>query len=67
MNKLKFLISLTTDDNDYQQELANAAEQAARRFGVDIQIKTIPSFRASNCSMSSSRRDLVPMRSFLSQ
>jgi ribose transport system substrate-binding protein len=38
MNKLKFLISLTTDDNDYQQELANAAEQAARRFGVDIQI-----------------------------
>lgn len=38
MKQLKFLISLTTDDNDYQQEQASAAEQAARRFGVDIQI-----------------------------
>jgi ABC-type sugar transport system substrate-binding protein len=38
MKKLNFLISLTTGDNDYQQEQANAAEQAARRFGVDLQI-----------------------------
>lgn len=38
MKKLSFLLSLTTDDNDYQQEQANAAQQAARRFGVDLQI-----------------------------
>ncbi|HEX6503774.1 MAG TPA: substrate-binding domain-containing protein [Terriglobales bacterium] len=38
MKRLNFLISLTTDDNDYQQEQANAAEQAAQRFGVDIKI-----------------------------
>lgn len=38
MPKLKFLVSLTTNDNDYQAEQAAAAEQAARRFGVDIEI-----------------------------
>ena len=38
MKKLSFLLSLTTDDNDYQQEQANAAQQAARRFGVDLKI-----------------------------
>src|SRR5258707_4839571 len=38
MKKLKFLVSLTTDDNDYQTEQATAAEEAARRLGVDIQI-----------------------------
>ncbi len=38
MKKLSFLISLTTDDNDYQQEQAKAAEEAARRFGADIKI-----------------------------
>jgi ribose transport system substrate-binding protein len=38
MDKLKFLVSLTTNDNDYQQEQAHAAEEAARRTGVDIQI-----------------------------
>lgn len=38
MKRLNFLISLTTDDNDYQQEQANAAEQAAQRYGVDIKI-----------------------------
>lgn len=38
MRKLKFLVSLTTNDNDYQIEQATAAEQAARKSGVDVQI-----------------------------
>jgi ABC-type sugar transport system substrate-binding protein len=38
MKKLNFLISLTTKDNDYQQEQAAAAQEAARRLAVDIQI-----------------------------
>ena len=35
---MKFLVSLTTNDNDYQAEQAASAEQAARRFGVDVEI-----------------------------
>ncbi len=38
MKKLSFLISLTNDDNDYQQEQAAAAEKAARRLNVDVKI-----------------------------
>jgi len=38
MRKLKFLISLTTNDNDYQIEQARAAEQAARKLNVNLQI-----------------------------
>ena len=38
MRKTRFLISLCTDDNDYQREQASDAEQAARRLGVDIDI-----------------------------
>jgi len=38
MRKLKFLVSLTTSDNDYQLEQANAAEQAAKRFAVEVQV-----------------------------
>jgi ABC-type sugar transport system substrate-binding protein len=38
MKKLSFLVSLTNNDNDYQQEQAAAAETAARRLGVDLQI-----------------------------
>jgi ABC-type sugar transport system substrate-binding protein len=38
MKRLTFLVSLTNDDNDYQQEQAAAAEKAARRLGVDIKI-----------------------------
>jgi ribose transport system substrate-binding protein len=38
MKKLNFLLSLTNDDNDYQQEQAAAGEQAARRLGVDLKI-----------------------------
>ncbi len=38
MKKLRFLVSLTTDDNDYQIEQSESAEQAARKTGVDVQI-----------------------------
>src|ERR1700723_67122 len=38
MKKLSFLVSLTNDDNDYQQEQAAAADKAARRLGVDLKI-----------------------------
>lgn len=38
MRKLKFLLSLTTKDNDYQIEQAHAAEQAAKKFNTDLQI-----------------------------
>ena len=33
MKRLNFLVSLTNNDNDYQQEQAAAAEKAARRLG----------------------------------
>jgi|SRR5580704_4096394 ribose transport system substrate-binding protein len=38
MKRLSFLVSLTNNDNDYQQEQAAAAEKAARRVGVDVKI-----------------------------
>lgn len=38
MKRLKFLVSLTNNENDYQQEQASAAEKAARRWGVDVEI-----------------------------
>ena len=38
MKKLKFVVSLTTRDNDYQMEQAAAAEEAAQHFGADLQI-----------------------------
>jgi ribose transport system substrate-binding protein len=38
MKKLSFLVSLTNNDNDYQQEQATAAEKTARRLGVDVKI-----------------------------
>jgi len=38
MDKLRILVSLTTDDNDYQIEQAQSAEQTARKLGVEIQI-----------------------------
>lgn len=36
--KLHFVISLTTRDNDYQQEQAAAAMEAAARLGVEIEL-----------------------------
>src|SRR5271167_3580647 len=38
MSKLRFLVSLTTNDNDYQMEQAESAENAARRLNVELQI-----------------------------
>jgi ribose transport system substrate-binding protein len=38
MKKLSFLVSLTNDENDYQQEQQAAAEKAARRLGADLKI-----------------------------
>jgi len=38
MKKMHFILSLTNKDNDYQLEQAAAAEEAARRLGVELQI-----------------------------
>ena len=38
MKRLRFLLSLTNDDNDYQQEQAAAAQKAARQLGADVEI-----------------------------
>src|SRR5258708_36708842 len=38
MEKLRILVSLTTDDNDYQIEQAQSAQQMARKLGGEIQI-----------------------------
>src|SRR5579885_3890122 len=38
MKRLTFLVSLTNNDNDYQQEQAAAAQNAGRRLGVDVKI-----------------------------
>ncbi len=38
MAKPRFLVSLTTSDNDYQIEQAQSAEQVARKLGVQVQI-----------------------------
>jgi len=53
MKRLNFLVSLTNNDNDYQQEQAAAAERAARRFGVDINI-----VHASNDALAQSQQIL---------
>ncbi len=38
MRKLKFLVSLMTNENDYQLEQAHSAELAATKLGVEIEI-----------------------------
>src|SRR4029078_12384256 len=38
MKILRIVVSLITQDNDYQVEQAAAAEEAARRLGVDVEI-----------------------------
>src|ERR1700746_3599176 len=38
MAKTRILISLTTNDNDYQSEQAQSAEQAASKLGVTAEI-----------------------------
>jgi len=38
MPKLRFLVSLMTNDNDYQMEQASSAEEAAQKLGVEAKI-----------------------------
>src|SRR5262249_28711865 len=38
MKKLRFIVSLTNNDNDYQIEQASAAQEAARHLNVDIEL-----------------------------
>jgi ribose transport system substrate-binding protein len=38
MKKLRFLLSLTTKDNDFQLEQAASAQQTARQLGADLEI-----------------------------
>jgi ribose transport system substrate-binding protein len=38
MKKLRFLVALTTNDNDYQIEQAQSAEQAARKLGAEVHV-----------------------------
>jgi len=38
VNKPKFVISLTTRDNDYQQEQAASAQETAARLGLEIEL-----------------------------
>ena len=40
MKRLTFVLSLTNGDNDYQVEQATAAEEAAERLGVGLQVLT---------------------------
>ena len=60
MKRLNFFVSLTTADNDFQLEQAKATEEAARRLGVDIQIKF-----AENDSITQSQQllDVIQSRS----
>jgi ABC-type sugar transport system substrate-binding protein len=38
MKKPRFVLSLTTNDNDYQMEQATAAQETAKRLNVDLEI-----------------------------
>ncbi|MGA9980048.1 MAG: sugar ABC transporter substrate-binding protein [Candidatus Sulfotelmatobacter sp.] len=51
MKKLSFVVSLTNNENDYQQEQAAAAEKTARRLGVDVKI-----IQANNDSVKQSQQ-----------
>lgn len=39
VKKLKFVVSLTTRDNDYQIEQADSAREMSQRLGVDIELQ----------------------------
>ena len=58
MKKLKFILSLTNNDNDYQIEQGAAAEQAAKRLGVELQI-----IQAENDSVTQSQQLLKIIQS----
>lgn len=58
MKKLKFVLSLTNNDNDYQMEQATAAEQAGKRLGAEMQI-----IHAENDSVTQSQQLLKIIQS----
>jgi ribose transport system substrate-binding protein len=58
MKKLKFILSLTNNDNDYQIEQAAAAQHAAKRLGVEVQI-----IHAENDSVTQSQQLLKIIQS----
>jgi len=58
MTKLRFLVSLTTNDNDYQIEQAESAESAAHKLNVDVQI-----LYAANDAISQSTQILKAVQS----
>jgi ribose transport system substrate-binding protein len=58
MKKLKFILSLTNNDNDYQIEQAAAAEQSAKRLGAEVQI-----IHAENDSVTQSQQLLKIIQS----
>jgi ABC-type sugar transport system substrate-binding protein len=58
MKKLKFVLSLTNNDNDYQIEQATVAESAAKRLGVEV--KTV---HAENDSVTQSQQLLKVIQS----
>lgn len=58
MAKLRFLVSLTNNDNDYQIEQWESAEQAARKTGVEAQI-----IHAQNDAISQSTQILKAVQS----
>ena len=58
MKKLSILLSLTTADNDYQQEQAASAEEAARKLSVGIEI-----IHAENDSITQSQQLLKIIQS----
>jgi ribose transport system substrate-binding protein len=58
MKKLRFILSLTNNDNDYQIEQAAAAEQAGRRRGVEVEI-----IHAENDSVTQSQQLLKIIQS----
>jgi len=62
MAKPRFLVSLTTSDNDYQMEQAQSADQAGRKFGVDVQIVF-----ADNDAINQSTQVLKAIQSIASQ
>jgi ABC-type sugar transport system substrate-binding protein len=56
--KLRFVVSLTIDDNDYQTEQAVAAENAARQLGLEAQV-----VYAENDSVKQSQQLLTAIQS----
>jgi len=58
MTNLRFLVSLTTHDNDYQIEQSRSADQAARKLGVEAEI-----LFAENSAISQSTQILKAIQS----